>query len=155
MTSIALGLFWLDALFRSWNKIFSFTFFRVGSFFTVLMFRFCIRVTKNGFSVQELPDYVHNFWRVTRNLRLTWRSIKRYSFKKGFANSFSKLVNSCNWPISLANNLRNYEITSALNSLNNQCPSYIKTSQLICRANHLTGFYTRVTLIVKALINIE
>ena len=35
---------------------------------------------------------------------------------------------------------------------NGQCPSGIETSQLICSANQLTGFYVRGTLIVKGLI---
>ena len=37
---------------------------------------------------------------------------------------------------------------------NDQCPSHIETSQLICIANQLTGFYVRGTLIVKELIQI-
>ena len=36
-------------------------------------------------------------------------------------------------------------------TLNDQCPSHIETSQLICRANQLTDFYVRGTLIVKGL----
>ena len=32
---------------------------------------------------------------------------------------------------------------------NNQCPHHIETSQLICRANQLTGFYMMGTLVVK------
>ena len=34
---------------------------------------------------------------------------------------------------------------------NGQCPSHIETSQLICRANQLTGFYMRGTLVDKGL----
>ena len=34
---------------------------------------------------------------------------------------------------------------------NDQCPSHIETSQLICRANQLTGFYMTGTLVVKRL----
>ena len=33
-----------------------------------------------------------------------------------------------------------------------QCPSHIETSQLICRANQLTGFYVRWILTVKGLM---
>ena len=33
----------------------------------------------------------------------------------------------------------------------NQYPSHIEISQLICRANQLTGFHTRETLVVKGL----
>ena len=33
--------------------------------------------------------------------------------------------------------------------LNDQCSHHIETSQLICRANKLTGFYMMGTLIVK------
>ena len=36
-------------------------------------------------------------------------------------------------------------------SLNDQCPSHIETSQLICRANQLTGLYMRGTLVIKGL----
>ena len=36
---------------------------------------------------------------------------------------------------------------------NDQCPSHIETSQLICRANQLTGFYVGGKLIVKGLSN--
>ena len=36
-----------------------------------------------------------------------------------------------------------------VNPFNGQCPSHIETSQLICRANQLTGFYVRRTLTVK------
>ena len=35
---------------------------------------------------------------------------------------------------------------------NDQCPSHIETSQLICSANQLTGFYMRGILVVKGLI---
>ena len=35
--------------------------------------------------------------------------------------------------------------------LNDQCPSDIETSPLICSANHLTGFYMRETLVDKGL----
>ena len=34
---------------------------------------------------------------------------------------------------------------------NGQCPSHIETSQLICPANQLTGFYVGGTLTVKEL----
>ena len=34
---------------------------------------------------------------------------------------------------------------------NAQCPSHIETSQLICRANQLTGFYMGRTLVVEGL----
>ena len=36
---------------------------------------------------------------------------------------------------------------------NDQCSHYIDTSQLICSANQLTGFYMMGTLVVKGLIN--
>ena len=34
---------------------------------------------------------------------------------------------------------------------NNQCSHHIETSQFICRANQLTGFYMMGTLVVKRL----
>ena len=40
-----------------------------------------------------------------------------------------------------------------VNPFNGQCSSHIETSQLICRANQLTGFYVRGTLAVKRLKN--
>ena len=36
-------------------------------------------------------------------------------------------------------------------TFNDRCPSHIETSQLICSANQLTGFYVRGTLLVKGL----
>ena len=36
-------------------------------------------------------------------------------------------------------------------SFNDQCFHHIKTSQLICRANQLAGFYMTGTLVVKGL----
>ena len=38
---------------------------------------------------------------------------------------------------------------------NGQCSHHIETSQLICSANQLTGFYTMGTLAVKGLINVK
>ena len=35
--------------------------------------------------------------------------------------------------------------------LNDQCSHHIETSQLICRANQLTGFYIMGTLVVKGI----
>lgn len=32
---------------------------------------------------------------------------------------------------------------------NDQCPSHMEISQLICLANHMTGFYITETLVVK------
>ena len=37
-------------------------------------------------------------------------------------------------------------------TLNDQCSHHIETSQLICRADQLTGFYMMGTLVVKGLI---
>ena len=37
---------------------------------------------------------------------------------------------------------------------NDQCSHHIETSQLICRANQLTGFYMMGTLVVKGLMQI-
>ena len=34
-------------------------------------------------------------------------------------------------------------------TFNDQCSHHIETSQLICRANQLTGFYMMGTLVVK------
>ena len=45
-----------------------------------------------------------------------------------------------------------YKALAKISVFNDQCPSHIETSQLICRANQLTGFYVRGTLIVKGLI---
>ena len=62
------------------------------------------------------------------------------------------LLESC-WPsvVSLrkmANFQRNFQL------FNDQYSNHIETSQLICRANHLTGFYMMGTLVAKGL-NIE
>ena len=38
---------------------------------------------------------------------------------------------------------------------NNQCFHHIETSQLICRANQLTGFYIMGAMIVKGLKNLQ
>ena len=39
----------------------------------------------------------------------------------------------------------------AVSLLTTKCPSHIETSQLICSANQLTGFYIRTLLVVKGL----
>ena len=44
-----------------------------------------------------------------------------------------------------------YNLNFDRQPLNNQCPSNIETSQLICRENQLAGFYMRGTLVVKGL----
>ena len=44
-------------------------------------------------------------------------------------------------------NPENYEVLT----LNDQCPSHVETSQLICSANQMTGSYMRGTLAVKGL----
>ena len=38
---------------------------------------------------------------------------------------------------------------------NDQCSHHIETSQLICSASQLTGFYMMGTLVIKGLINVE
>ena len=48
-------------------------------------------------------------------------------------------------------NIYAYYFTIASKPFNGQCPSHIETSQLICRANQLTGFYVRGTLTIKGL----
>ena len=40
---------------------------------------------------------------------------------------------------------------TGLQPFNDQCPSHLETSQLICRANQLTSFYMRGTLVAKGL----
>ena len=40
-------------------------------------------------------------------------------------------------------------------NFNDQCSSHIETSELICRANQLTGFYVRGTLTVKGLSSLR
>ena len=40
-------------------------------------------------------------------------------------------------------------------TFNDQCSSHIETSELICRANQLTGFYVRGTLTVKGLSSLR
>ena len=47
-------------------------------------------------------------------------------------------------------NLKQY-IDLCNRDANNQCSHHIGTSQLICRANQLTGFYMMGTLVVKGL----
>ena len=40
-------------------------------------------------------------------------------------------------------------------NFNDQCSHHKETSQLICRANQLTGFYIKGTLVVKRLSEFE
>ena len=43
-------------------------------------------------------------------------------------------------------------LTGKTSPFNDQCSRHIETSQLICSANQLTGFYMMGTLVVKGLI---
>ena len=42
---------------------------------------------------------------------------------------------------------------TVIKAFNDQYSHHIETSQLICKANQLTGFYMMGTLVVKGLIN--
>ena len=44
-----------------------------------------------------------------------------------------------------------FKLVMTSQPFNEQCPSHIETSPLICFANQLTGFYMRGTLAVKGL----
>ena len=44
-----------------------------------------------------------------------------------------------------------FDFSAEFLTFNDQCSHHIETSQLICRANQLTGFYMMKTLVVKRL----
>ena len=51
-------------------------------------------------------------------------------------------------------NFTSLEIINLINSLKRQSYRHIETSQLICRANQLTGFYMMATLAFNELIRL-